>query len=96
MTSLELRKRAEELLREIGEQCEIDTMVVMGDHVHVFPSSHPRYSASKIVEVLKSNPCKKVFEGFSWFRKQLCTGEVWTDGYFVRTVGDKIMSEVIR
>jgi len=28
--------------------------------------------------------------------KQLWGGEFWEDGYFVRTVGDKVTAEVIR
>ena len=94
----ELKKRVEELFREIAQQCEfeIDTMEVMSDHVHIFLSAPPRYSPAKIVEVLKSVSAKKVFEEFPWLEKDLWAGEFWSDGYFVRTVGDKVTSELIR
>jgi len=94
----ELKKRVEELFREIAEQCEfeIDVMGVMSDHVHIFLSAPPRYSPAKIVEVLKSVSVKKVFEEFPWLEKDLWVGEFWSDGYFVRTVGDKVTSELIR
>jgi putative transposase len=94
----ELKKRVEGLFREIAQQCEfeIDAMEVMSDHVHIFLSAPPRYSPAKIVEVLKSVSAKKVFEEFPWLEKDLWAGEFWSDGYFVRTVGDKVTSELIR
>ncbi len=29
-------------------------------------------------------------------RKQLWAGELWSDGYFARSVGDKVTAEIIR
>jgi putative transposase len=37
-----------------------------------------------------------VFRQFPEVKKQLWGGEFWSDGYFVRSVGDKVTSEVIR
>jgi len=93
-----LKKRVEELFREIAEQYdfEIDAMGVEVDHVHIFLSAPPKYSPAKIVEVLKSISSKVVFEEFLGLEKQLCAGEFWSDGYFVRTLGDKVTSELIR
>lgn len=93
-----VKKRVEELFREIAAQYEfeIDAMEVMSDHVHIFLSAPPRYSPVKIVEVLKSIRSKVVFEEFPWLEKHLWAGEFWSDGYFVRTVGDKVTSELIR
>ncbi|OGP92419.1 MAG: transposase [Deltaproteobacteria bacterium RBG_16_47_11] len=94
----ELKKRVEELFREIAGQYEfeIDTMGIEVDHVHIFVSAPPKYSPAKIVEVLKSISAKVVFQEFPGLRKHLWAGEFWSDGYFVRTVGDKVTSELIR
>ena len=94
----ELRRRVEELFREIAVHYEfkIDAMEVMSDHVHIFLSAPPRYAPAKVVEVLKSISSKVVFEEFPWLEKHLWAGEFWSDGYFVRTVGDKVTSELIR
>lgn len=93
-----VKKRVEGLFREIAAhyEFEIDAMEVMSDHVHIFLSAPPRYSPAKIVEVLKSISSKVVFEEFPWLEKHLWAGEFWSDGYFVRTVGDKVTSELIR
>lgn len=94
----QLKKRVEELFREIAEQYdfEIDAMGIEVDHVHIFLSAPPKYSPAKVVEALKSVSSKKVFEEFPWLERELWAGEFWSDGYFVRTVGDKVTSELIR
>jgi putative transposase len=94
----QLKHRVEELFRAIAEQYdfEIDAMGIEVDHVHIFVSAPPKYSPAKIVEVLKSISSKEVFKEFPELEKELWAGEFWSDGYFVRTVGDKVTSELIR
>ena len=94
----QLKKRVEELFKEIAEQYdfEIDTMGIEVEHVHIFLSAPPKYSPAKIVEVLKSISSKVVFEEFPWLKEHLWAGEFWSDGYFVRTVGDEVTAELIR
>lgn len=94
----ELKNRVEELFRVIAEQYDfgIDVMGVEVDHVHIFLSASPKYSPAKIVEVLKSISSKEVFKEFPELEKELWAGEFWSDGYFVRTVGDKVTSDLIR
>ena len=94
----QLKKRVEELFGAVAEQYdfEIDAMGVEVDHVHIFLSAPPKYSPAKIVEVLKSISSREVFKEFPELEKELWAGEFWSDGYFVRTVGDKVTSELIR
>ena len=94
----ELAKRLKTTFQEISEryEFEIDTMEVKDDHVHLFLSAPPRYSPARVVQIIKSISAKKVFKQFPEVKKQLWGGEFWGDGYFVRSVGDKVTSEVIR
>jgi len=94
----ELAKRVREAFAEIAEryEFEIDTMEVKDDHVHLFLSAPPRYSPAAIVQMIKSISAKMVFKEFPEVKKQLWGGEFWSDGYFVRSVGDKVTSEIIR
>jgi putative transposase len=80
----------------IANEFEIDTMEVSADHVHIFLSLPPRYSISRVVAMLKSISASVIFSEYPGVKKQLWGGEFWEDGYFVRTVGDKVTAEVIR
>jgi putative transposase len=94
----ELAKGIKASFQEISERYgfDIDTMEVKDDHVHLFLSAPPRYSPARIVQIIKSISAKMVFKEFPEVKKQLWGGEFWGDGYFVRSVGDKVTSGVIR
>ena len=87
-----------EIFGRIAEEYEfrIDTMEVMEDHVHIFLEAPPRYSPAEIVQIMKSISAKEVFKAFPKLREQLWKKELWNDGYFVRSVGDEVTSDVIR
>jgi len=74
----------------------IDTMEVIEDHVHIFVEVPPRYSPAQVVQIMKSISAREVFKAFPDLRKQLWAGELWNDGYFVRSVGDEVTADVIR
>ena len=74
----------------------IDTMDVVEDHVHIFVEAPPRYSPAQVVQIMKSISAREVFKKFPELRKQLWAGELWNDGYFVRSVGDKVTADIIR
>ena len=94
----EIRDRAKELFREIAEYhgFEIEEMEVAGDHVHIFISFSPKHSIAKVVGILKAVSAREIREEFPIVKKQLWGGEFWEDGYFARTVGDKVTAEVIK
>jgi len=93
-----VREKVGEVIREIAENhgFEIDTMEIAQDHMHIFLSFPPRYSTSRVVGMLKSISARVIFEEHPEVKKDLWGGEFWEDGYFVRTVGDKVTAEVIR
>lgn len=86
------------VFHQIAEQydMEIDRVEVVEDHVHMLIYAPPRYAPYQIVQIMKSISAKEVFRRFSWLKEQLWAGELWSDGYFVRTIGDEVTTEIIR
>ena len=87
-----------EVFNHIAEEYrfEIDTMEVVEDHVHIFLEAPPRYAPAKVVQIMKSISGRELFKKFPKIKKQLWAGELWNDGYFVRSVGDKVTTDIIR
>ena len=77
------------LMKEIAEryEFEIEEIGSDGDHVHVLVSSPPRYSPSRVMQIIKSITGRLMFKKFPEIKKQLWGGELWSDGGFVGTVG---------
>jgi hypothetical protein len=46
--------------------------------------------------VLVPSSTRAIFKEHPQVKKQLWGGEFWEEGYFARTVGDKVTAEVIR
>jgi len=91
-------KRMKELLEEIAQAYDItiEEMEVSQDHVHIFCSFPPRLSITQVVTRFKSLSARAIFQEHPQVKKQLWGGKFWEDGYFARTVGDKVTAEVIR
>jgi putative transposase len=94
----EVQRRVQELFADIAEQYDITIaeMEVSPDHVHIFCSFPPRYSMAQVVTRFKSLSARAIFREFPQVKRRLWGGEFWEDGYFARTVGDKVTAEVIR
>ena len=94
----EVRERANTVIREICEAygIEITEMEVAVDHLHLMLSFPPSRSIGEVVRIIKSISARTLFREFPWLRRRLWSGEVWEDGYFVRTVGDRMTSDVIQ
>ena len=94
----EITEYLKEVFEKIAQEYEfeIDTIGIMEDHVHIFVGAPPRYSPAEIVQIMKSISAREVFKKYSKLRKQLWAGELWNDGYFVRSVGDNVVADIIR
>ena len=57
------------------------------DHVHFMLQALPRFSPSRIFQIVKSISAIKLFENFPEIKKELWGGELWSDGGFVGTIG---------
>ena len=94
----DIQKRVEEMFYEIAENhdIEIDTLEIAKDHVHLFVSFPPRMSISNVVGKLKSITASVIFRGYPEVKRELWGGHFWQEGYFVRTSGDQVTTEIIR
>ena len=58
------------------------------DHVHILISIPPKMSVGQVVRILKSNSSLDLKRKFPFLKKVYWgTDGVWSDGYFVSTVG---------
>ena len=76
-------------IKEIAEryEFEIEEIGSDGDHVHILLSAPPRYSPSRVMQIVKSITGRMMFEKFPELKKQLWGSELWSDGGYVGTVG---------
>ena len=74
---------------QISERYEIHFIEIGtdGDHVHFLVQSVPTYSLTKIVRTIKSITAREIFRRLPSVKEILWGGELWTDGYYVNTVG---------
>ena len=81
---------------EIGERyCfEFDAIGTDGDHVHLFVGAEPKYSPSKVMQIIKSITARQIFKEHPEIKKQLYGDELWSDG--IGTAEDGTTSDVIK
>ena len=66
------------------------------DHVHFMIQSVPKYSPSKIFQIVKSITAIKLFEIHKEIKQDLYGGEFWSDGGYVATIGEGVNADIIR
>jgi len=87
--SAEVDHTIKDICIEISKRYEIH-FVEIGtdkDHVHFLVQSIPKYSPTKIVTIIKSITAKEVFKRHPEVKKILWGSELWSDGFFVSSVG---------
>ena len=94
----DLRDFVEQCIKEIAQNhdFEIEEMEIAEDHIHIFLGFPPKYSISSVVKNLKGASARAIFQKYPEVKKELWGGEFWQDGYFARTVGDKVTKDVIK
>ena len=65
------------------------------DHVHLLVSIPPQMTVGSVVRLIKTNTARKIKEQFPGLKKYYWgTDSLWSEGYFVSTVG--MTTETIR
>lgn len=80
---------AGEIQEGYGGDIEFEQMGADLNHVHLLCSAHPKLSPGDIVRIYKSITARKLFKMFPDLKKELWSGEFWSDGYYVATVGER-------
>ena len=85
-------ERLKELINNICQELHVDLieMKVMPDHVHLLLEVDPQFGIHKVVKRIKGISSRILREEFSWLKSRLPT--LWTNSYFVSTVGKAPMS----
>jgi putative transposase len=82
-------KNIVEIFEDICQQYSwtIKAIEIMSDHVHLFISTPPFDSPSKIAKLLKGISARKIFKLFPLLRKELWEGHLWSPSYYCGTAG---------
>ena len=65
------------------------------NHAHFLIQSTPSHSPSEIIKTVKSVTARRIFAEHPEVKEKLWGGELWTDGYFVSTVGRTTTEEAV-
>ena len=91
-----MEQRLKQLIREVIEEkgawlVELETMP---DHVHLLVEVDPQYGIHRLVKAIKGRTSRVLREEFPWLKGRLPT--LWTNAYFVATVGGAPLSVIKR
>lgn len=70
-------------------EVEIERLGADRDHVHLLVSLHPKYSVGQFVRLYKSITARQLFQHHPALKKDPWGGELWSDSYYVTTVGER-------
>ena len=81
----------EDILKRIKDYYpEIDIIEINHDidHIHLLISIPPKLSVGKVVGIIKANTSRALRDKFDYLKKLYWgTNAIWSEGYFVSTVG---------
>ena len=91
-----MEQRLKQLIREVIDEkgawlVELETMP---DHVHLLVEVDPQFGVHKLVKAIKGRTSRMLRQEFPWLRSKLPT--LWTNAYFVATVGGAPLSTIRR
>lgn len=72
----------------------IDDLEIMPDHIHIIISFEPKYSISTIVKMIKGSSARLWFKEHPEDKRLLYKGHLWTNSYYIGTIGD-VSKEIV-
>lgn len=91
------KQEVAEIFRTIAQNydMEIGAIEIMSDHAHMTVSAPPKIAPARAIQILKSVSTRLLFKQYKWLRSHYWGGEIWVQGYFVRSVGPGLTKEQI-
>lgn len=79
--------RLKEIIREVAakRRAEVIELETMPDHVHLLVEGDPQFGIHRLVRLIKGRSSRLLRQEFPRLKSRLPT--LWTNGYFVATVG---------
>jgi putative transposase len=91
-----MEARLKEIIAEVIEEKRawLIEMETMPDHVHLLVEVDPQFGVHRLVKAIKGRSSRVLREEFPWLRSRLPS--LWTNSYFVATVGGAPLSVIKR
>ena len=91
-----MEERLKEIIAEVITEkgAWLIEMETMADQVHLLVEVDPQYGVHKLVKAIKGRASRLLREEFPWLKSRLPS--LWTNSYFVATVGGAPLSVIER
>ena len=91
-------KHLKTILKEVEKRYFLipETIGIDEDHVHILMQAAPRYSPSKVMQIVKSITAREMFKRFPDLKDDLWGGEFWSDGGCIKTIGEGNNGDIVR
>ncbi|MEB3071969.1 IS200/IS605 family transposase [[Mycobacterium] vasticus] len=91
-----MEDRLKQIIVEVIEEkgAWLIEMETMPDHVHLLVEVDPQFGVHKLVKAIKGRSSRVLREEFPWLKSRLPS--LWTNSYFVATVGGAPLSVIKR
>lgn len=92
----DMEQRLREIIAEVITEkgAWLVEMETMPDHVHMLLEVDPQFGVHKLVKAIKGRSSRVLREEFPWLKSKLPS--LWTNSYFVATVGGAPRSAIKR
>ena len=89
-----VKKLVSDTIEEMSTKHKFDVVAleIMPDYIHLFLSALPKYSPSKLMNIIKGTTGRRVSKHFPELNVK---GSIWTRAYFVASAGN-VSSETIQ
>jgi putative transposase len=94
LDNTEIKQLTLDTINELADTYKFEVLAteIMPDHIHLFISTLPKYSPSKLMNIIKGTTGRRISKHFPELNIK---GSIWTRAYFVATAGN-VSSETIQ